>query len=62
MNKLELSKGITPDDIVRYYFEEMDTEEIGDFLWRETSYPFGGENGIEILAEEVWEYYLKNRN
>lgn len=50
---------MTADDVVKYYFQEFDEEDIEHVLFNYTAYPFGC---LEWIAEEVYEYYIKNRN
>lgn len=57
MEKLVL-KEHTPDEIVRYYFPEIDDEDIDWILLDNTAFPFAD---IEWIAEEIYEYYLKNK-
>ena len=57
MEKLVL-KGHSPDEIVRYYFPEKDDEDIDWIIWENTGWPFAD---IEWIAEEIYEYYLKNK-
>lgn len=57
MEKLIL-KGESADEIVRYYFPEIDDEDIDWILLDNTVFPFGD---LEWIAEEIYEYYLKNK-
>lgn len=57
MEKLVL-KEHSPDEIVRYYFHEIDDEYIDWILVYNTGFPFAD---IEWIAEEIYEYYLNNK-
>lgn len=59
MQKLVIKDGMTLCEVVRYYFAEYGEEECEELLMSETVYPFGS---LEWIGEEIWVYYLKNRN
>ena len=57
MEKIKL-KGQSADEVVKYYFPEVDDEDIDWILFENTIFPFGD---IEWIAEEIYEYYLNNK-
>lgn len=58
MQKLELIEDISPYELVRYYFQEADDEDIDYILFIKTSFPWGP---IERINEDIYEWYLKSK-
>jgi hypothetical protein len=58
MDKMVIGVGVSPDDIVRYYFPEMGEDDVDMLLWDETCYPFGP---VERIGDMIWEYYERVR-
>lgn len=60
MRKLDvIEDGMMPDDIVRWYFPEMDEDDVDWVLFNKTVWPYGS---LWDINDGVYEYYLVNRH
>ena len=58
MRKIEIEEWMMPDDLVRYYFPEMDEDDVDWVLMNKTRWPFGS---IEDIGDDVYDYYVERR-
>lgn len=59
MRKLDvIEDDMMPDDIVRWYFPEMDEDDVDWVLFNKTVWPYGSLGNIN---DGVYEYYIERR-